>query len=235
MRKKIAGKLNTPPAQADFDVIPLGSLCRKVGGIFYRLHSTNPETGEPWPPLHFSRRGNSRFDPKSGVGTLCIAKTLPGALMELFDDHWGPVGSLGRSVTELTLAETWVSLVSLPRITLFDATGPNLSKLGTDGQLLTGKYSTTRKWAMSLMRHPDQIEGILYRSRHDPDRLNAALFERGLFPPVGCDPALTAEAVGSWRRKAGHGSMLIYGPAIRLRNHPELNEALMELQVARLP
>ncbi|MDB6153929.1 MAG: hypothetical protein JWL90_2382 [Chthoniobacteraceae bacterium] len=155
--------------------------------------------------------------------------------MELFDDHWGPVGSLGRSVTELTLAETWVSLVSLPRVTLLDATGANLSKLGTDAQLLTGNYSTTRKWAASLMRHPDQIEGILYRSRHDPDRLNVALFERDILLPVACDPGFTPEMIGSWRRKAAYGSGLIYGPAMTLRDHPKLNQSLVELQVARLP
>jgi hypothetical protein len=116
MRKKIAGKLNQPPAQAEFDRLPLADFCRQVDGVFYRLHAPDPATGEPWPPLHFSRRGNSRFDPKVGVAALCVAEKLPGALMELFDDHWGAVGSLGRSVAEQTLTQTWVTRVDVPSV-----------------------------------------------------------------------------------------------------------------------
>ena len=57
------------------------------------------------------------------VGVLCMAETLKGALMEVFDDHWGSVGSIGRSVTEMQLAQTWVTLVSLPEVELLDRSG----------------------------------------------------------------------------------------------------------------
>lgn len=234
MGKKTAGKLNQPPSQADFNTIALGGLCRNITGVFYRLHSTDP-TGNAWPPVHFSKRGNSRFDPTTGIGTLCVAASLAGAMMEVFDDHWGPVASIGRSVTEQQLSQTWITRVSLPNVNLFDATGANLSKIGTDAQLLTGKYTTTRKWTKRVMEHPQQVDGVLYRSRHDLDRLNVALFQRAAFLPATLDPALQAFEPDSWSRKAGHGRVLVHGNAIRLRDHPDLTPALIELQVARVP
>ncbi len=235
MGKKIAGKLNQPPAQADFNDLPLASFCRKRSGVFYRLHSVNRATGDPWDPLHFSQRGNSRFDPAGGVGTLCVAMTLAGGLMELLDDYWGAVGSMGRSVTEQTLRETWVSLVALPPVVLFDATGANLSKIGTDAQMLTGDYATTRDWASRIIAHHANIDGILYRSRHDPARLNVALFQRDALLPAILDDDLTPAVANTWRRKRTQGPALVCGPPILLRDHPLLHESLVELQVARLP
>jgi hypothetical protein len=235
MGKKIAGKLNQPPAQVDFNGLPLSVLCGHVTGIFYRLHSSDPATGNAWPPLHFSKKGNSRFDSTGGVGALCIGDTLAGAMMEVFDDHWGPVGSPGRSVTDMQLHGTWVTRISLPIVNLLDATGPNLSKIGTDAQLLTGKYTTTRKWAARMMAHPDQIDGVLYRSRHDLSRVNVALFQRASFLPPLLDPDLQPAEPDTWTRNAGHGAALVHGNALRLRDHPGLMASLVELQIARLP
>lgn len=233
MSKKTAGKLNQPPVQADFNKIALGGCCQRVGGVFYRLHSTDT-IGNPWPPIHFSKRGNSRFDPVTGAGSLCMAETLAGAMMELFDDHWGPVGSLGRSVTEQQLATTWVTRVSLPESRLFDAMGSNLSRIGTDAQLLTGKYTTTRKWTKRMMEHPDKIDGVRYRSRHDLQRINVAVFRRAGLVPATLDPKLQPFEPDPWRRNPGHGSTLVHGNALRLRDHPHLNLALVELEVAKL-
>lgn len=235
MGKKTPGKLNQPPPQAEFDRFALAGLCRKCHGTFYRLHGTDPATGDPWPAIYFSKRAHSRFDPVGGVGALCLAETFAGALMELFDDHWGPVGSIGRSVTTQQLHETWVSRVNFAPVVLFDATGANLSKIGTDGQLLTGKYTTSRRWVGRIMRHPAGVDGILYRSRHDAARSNAALFGRSTFLPAVHDPMLLADASPAWKRKSAHGQGLIYGPAMRLDAHPRLNPSLIELQVARLP
>lgn len=235
MGKKIAGKINQPSQQAVFDKIALAGFCIPVQAVFYRLHSTNPgdSDGNPWAPVHFSKRNNTRFDPKFGVGTLCLGETLAGAMMELFDDHWGPVGSLGRSVTGAELFETWVTRVSLPNVSLFDATGPNLSKIGTDAQVLTGKYTTTRKWALKMIRHPDRIDGVLYRSRHDLDRKNIALFGRARFLPAIHDPNLQPSEPNAWARNAGHGTAVVHGDAVRLRDHTGLQAALIELQVAQ--
>jgi hypothetical protein len=86
-----------------------------------------------------------------------------------------------------------------------------------------------------MMGHPNQIDGILYRSRHDPDRINVALFKRNSFLPSILDPDLDPSGLGAWKRKARHGNMLVCGNPIPLCDHPALNSALIELQVARLP
>lgn len=187
MPKKTPGSINPPPDQAQFDELPLRQLCRTVEGRFYRLSSLNPKTGQPWPAIHFSSRGHTRFDPRDGTGTLYLGETLTGIIMETFDDQWGPVGSIGRSLTARQLTEWWVTLVSLPTVQLFDATGQNLSKVGADAQLVTGAYEQSRPWALRMMRHPAQIDGILYVSRHDVQKRNVALFRRERFKSVILD------------------------------------------------
>jgi len=235
MAKKTPGKLNKPPPQAEFDQLNLEALCGEEDGIYYRLHSIDGKTGNPWPPLHFSKRGTTRFDPSDGVGTLYLAQSLQGALMEIFDDRWGAVGDPGRSITLRELREWRVTIMNPPKVKLFDATGQNLSKIGTDGQLLTGDYSVTREWAKRLMMHPHAIDGIRFRSRHDLDLINIALFDRaGRFPPL-LDVGLHESSKGKWKRSSPHGSALVHGPSIELRSHPAVNEALVRLQVAVLP
>ncbi len=50
--------------------------------------------------------------------------------------------------------------------------------MGLDARLATGSYKLAQKWARAFHDHPDQPDGILYRSRHDPNQQLAALFER---------------------------------------------------------
>jgi hypothetical protein len=233
MSKKTAGKLNLPPPQDVFDSLPMRPFCRVVTGRFYRLHSTNPATGTPWGAMHFSKRGRTRFDPADGLGTLCLGATLGGALMELFDDYWGPWCSIGRSITEDQLRTTWVSGVAIRDVLVFEASGGHLSQIGTDAQLLTGDYATTQQWALRLMQHPAGIEGIGYQSRHDPNRANVAVFERATPGGAAHDPALPATLSQAWTALAS--PKIVYGLPILLAEHPELDEVLVELAVKRLP
>lgn len=236
MKRKTAGELNAPPSQAEFDLIPLDRFCRKIPSrTFLRLHSTNLKTGAPWAPLHFSVKGTTRFDPVDGTGTLYVAFTLGGALMEVFDGRWGAVGTSGRSLTQMELREWWVSLVNLPAVSVFDATGGNLSKLGTDAQLLSGDYTVSRQWALRLMAHPHQPGGILFPSRHDPSRSNLALFHRPGLLPAHYDAALTFTEIQGWKKAGAHRGHMVHGPAVRLAMHPELDGELCELEVSLLP
>ncbi len=235
MPRKTPGKLALPPPQAEFDGLPLRRFTRVINGVLLRLHSSNRATGRPWDPLHFSVRGASRFDPSDGVGTLYVAQTLPGSLLEVFDDRWGAVNSPGRRLTTAQLREWWVSAVRLPTVELFDATGGNLSKIGADAQLVTGGHAVARTWALRMMRHPHRIGGILYASRHDLKRQNVALFRReGLFPERH-DPHLTPISVTARNRFDTADPGLEYGPAIPLVGHPRLLSVLKRLEVAILP
>ncbi len=73
---------------------------------------------------------------------------------------------------------------------LVDLTGPALSQIGADGRLTTGRYDISQQWALALHQHPEQPDGLLYRSRHDPSQLCAAIFDRAA-------DALTASPLGS--------------------------------------
>jgi hypothetical protein len=151
---KTPGKLNPPCPRAEFDRLPLSKWCSSVQGVLYRLHGLERKTGKPWPPVYFSRADRTRFDPADGPGTFYVGQTLAGVLMEVFDDMWGPVNSATRSLTQAQLREWWVTLVAVPSVKMFDARWPNLSRIGTDEQLLAGDHTLSRAWALSLAVHP---------------------------------------------------------------------------------
>jgi hypothetical protein len=233
MPKKTPGKLQPPSPAAEFNQLPLAKWCGPVSGVYYRLNSTNPAAGQPWPAVFFSRQDRSRFDPAAGPGTLCIGPSLAGAMLEIFDDHWGEVGSPNRAITQSELETWWVSLIALPETIVFRTEGLALSKIGTDLQLLSGDHATAREWAVRLAAHPAAIGGIAYGSRHDHSRQNLAVFQRPpLLSPVS-DGALKPGV--AWKRVAKHGKRMVYGPAILLGKHPDLMKAVTELEVGILP
>jgi RES domain len=235
-RKKVAGKVASPPSQAQFNKRALRKYCtRLTGKIFRRLHVLKPGTTTPWPAIYFSTDGRTRFDPVGGIGTICVGTSLGGAMMEKFDDSWGPAGDDSRSLTEQQLCETWETLVHLPDVDLFDASGGNPSKIGADAQLVTGEYTITRDWALLMMLHPDAIDGILFPSRHDLSRRNIALFARARFLPSRYDGNLSMANIATWAPNPADAGQVIFGPEKLLRDHPDLGPTLIELEVARMP
>ena len=203
--------------------------------VFYRLHSLNPATGTAWPPVFFSHLGATRFDPAAGVGTLYMGSTLVGALLEMFDDRWGPLGDLSRSLTQTELGQWWVTLLAIPSVTVFEAQQLNLSKIGTDFQLLTGDHAVAREWALRIMCHPANVGGILFGSRHDTTQRNVALFNRAGLTPAVYEATLLPPAAAHGRGLANVVGPLVHGPAVLLCNHPELKQALQSLEVAIIP
>lgn len=212
MALKTPGKLNAPVPQAEFDKLPLAKWCTALRGVFYRLHSLDLTTGQAWHPIYFSRAGRTCFDPINGSGTFYVGEALSGVMMEVFDDMWGPVGSITRSLTRAQLQEWFVTLVALPSVTLFEAHKGNLSKIGTDLQLLAGDPS-----------------------RHDNGRSNLAIFKQRAWLAGQLDATLLPPATGHVGRVIDDKGPIFYGPSILLRDHPELRPSLIELEVATLP
>lgn len=156
--------------------------------------------------------------------------------MEIFDDRWGPLGHPSRSLTRIELRQWWVTLVAVPEIQVFEADRLNLSKIGTDNQLLSGDHATAREWAGRIMRHPAGVGGIRYRSRHDAGQYNLALFLHPEWLPARNDPTLCPPAAGAGAVSAAPaGGKLRHGPALRLADHPGLGPALTALEIAILP
>jgi RES domain len=219
---------------ADSRIHSLAKWCNSGEGVFYRLHGLDPRLKKPWPPVYFSRDGRTRFDPTAGPGTFYVGETLAGVLMEVFDDMWGPVNSVTRSLTRKQLREWWVTLVAVSMSRVFDARGANLSKIGTDSQLLEGDHALSREWALRLAKHPLRIDGI-YPSRHDAARCNFAIFKKLQWLRTRRDAKLIPPAINHGGRTINPMGPLRYGPPVQLKDHPELKAALIELDVAMLP
>ena len=142
---------------------------------------------------------------------------------------------MSRSITKTQLQEWWVTLVAVPSVTLFAAQNAHLSKIGTDLQLLTGDYTTSREWALSLASHPAKIDGIYYPSRHADDRCNLAIFNQRGWAAPQFDKNLLPPAANHVLRTIGDKDPIVCGPAIMLRDHPELKFSLIELEVPMVP
>jgi hypothetical protein len=228
MPKKEPGKLHSPVPQSDFDRIDLQAMtCAVRPRRYYRLHGTDPSTGKPYECIYFSQKGSTRFDPPTGPGTMCVGETLPGILLEVFDDTWGAAGDPSRHLTAHQRANWYVSIVHLPSLRLFDATGINLSKIGTDLQLLTAEYRTTQEWALRIALHPANVDGIYYISRHNPQLKNVALFRR---------PWTSTRRMHGIKPRIKRSQRAIeYGRAVQLAKAKGLLEAATLLEVAILP
>ena len=73
--------------------------------------------------------------------------------------------------------------------------------MGLDARICTGDYRLAQQWAHAFHEHPDQADGILYVSRHDPQQKLAALFNRAR-------PLLTVRECGSFPDYMGGGGNL---------------------------
>ena len=153
------------------------------------------ETAGPWirshargfGPIFFGRSDRTRFDAPAGqFGVLYVAADVHGAFIETFGRNLGLrlLGMHDFATRELS------TITQLRPIRLVDLTSAGLSMIGADSRLASGSYDLSQRWALAFHDHPDQPDGILYRSRHDPSRLCAAIFDRAA-------DALTATSLGS--------------------------------------
>jgi hypothetical protein len=67
--------------------------------------------------------------------------------------------------------------------------GGGLQMLGLDNSISTGPYEPCSAWADALWRHPQAPDGVAFRSRHDPDQVCLAIFERPEMP-LRAEPAV---------------------------------------------
>ena len=127
---------------------------------------------------------------------LYVAGDFHGAFIETFGRLLGARGI----TTHRLAARTFAEVAQNRPLQLVDLTGPGLAHVGADNRLASGSYDLSQRWALAFYEHPDQPDGILYRSRHDPSRLCAAIFDRAA-------DALTAASLGSLADP--HNAMLL--------------------------
>lgn len=79
--------------------------------------------------------------------------------------------------TDLDIRDMAVLNNDVP-LRLVKAHGEGLSLLGTTAALSTGGYKEARRYSFELWNHADRPDGLIYSSRHNPDHLCAAIFDR---------------------------------------------------------
>lgn len=154
-----------PPADLATRSLPLLTTMQPWFRV-YRLRHT---------PVYFGRSGAGRFDlPRRQSGVLYVAADEVCAFVETLGHATGT-----RVITVSALrSRGLVELLVRRALRLVDLTGPGLAHLGADQRLCTGDYRMAQQWSLALFRHPDAPDGICYRSRHDPARLCAAVYQR---------------------------------------------------------
>jgi hypothetical protein len=156
----------------------------EIGSLWIRSHDRR------YGPIYFGKAGRGRFDAPSGqYGILYVAADVRGAFIETFGRE------LGRRVIDLDElnARAVARITSLRTLRRVDLTGAGLARIGADARLTSetaNRYALSQRWALALFEHSDQPDGLLYRSRHDPSRLCAAIFDRAA-------NVLTATPLGS--------------------------------------
>lgn len=155
-----------PPSDLARRDLPITALDR----AWHRIHWLN------YAPIFFGRRPLNRFDASAGeFGVLYVGATAGAAFIETFGHVTGD-----NFVQQSELLLRGISLIhSSVVLQLVDLTGPGLARLGADERLCSGSQPLARKWSTALYAHPSAPGGILYRARHDPSELCAALFDRG--------------------------------------------------------
>jgi hypothetical protein len=162
----------------------------KAGSVLFRIHKNQDRQGNPRGAVFYSRDNaeanvHSRFnDPKGRIleqrnesyGVMYAALDKLVALretVELTDS---------RLVVIETLEQQCLSRLYLRRdLILVDLSGAGLARIGADARLSTitnEEYQIPQAWSRAFYEHSDQVDGIYYRSRYDPNGLCVALFDR---------------------------------------------------------
>jgi RES domain len=139
-------------------------------GTWYRLNAVEFDSS-----LYFDRTGKGRFDsPAQGYGILYVGADVYASWIECYGRTHGAKG-----VSELGLRQRDLYAIDSHRPLVFaDLTGSGLVKMGADARLSSGAYTVARQWAQAAYEHPQRVDGIRYRSRHDDARYCYGIFDR---------------------------------------------------------
>jgi hypothetical protein len=153
----------SPPLELFNRKLPIKTLA--VGTIFYRVHQTI------YNPIYFGNSGKGRFDVPEGIIDLGIDEYVA------FRETIGRFSQYRLIHSDVLNQRRMTEISSDRQLSLVDLTGNGLTLLDADGRLFTGSYEISQEWAKKLQEHPEQPNGIYYRSRHDPSRFCLALYK----------------------------------------------------------
>ena len=162
----LPGPHHDPPPELSSVALPLETTDR----YWFRSHPAGRE------PLFFGRSQRNRFDaPDGSFGTLYLGQDEHCVFVETFGHSTGAADLVTLAALE---ARELSRIEPKRRLRLVDLSGPGLARLRADARLCTGSIFVAQRWALALAQHPERPDGIYYRSRHDPERFCAAVFDR---------------------------------------------------------
>ena len=147
------------------------------GEAFYRHHQKIHD------PIHFGKTGRYRFDDPG-----CPIPTSFGVLYAGADPECCLLESCGSTTGVPAVSGAYLDARAIAKMELTEplrfidlVSEGGLTRIGADGRLTTGSYLVAQQWSFALRKHPCKPDGIRYRSRHAPERIAYAIYER---PPT---------------------------------------------------
>jgi len=127
------------------------------------------------------RPGATRFVPApTDFEVLYMAQRKRTAFWEVYAKRLLPLVKEDRVLPPAVLTERqWINFEVPVGLLVFDATNiDHLRDIGGSNASFHGDWSASQAWAAALWRHPQKIDGMLYRSDKDTPYVCLALFRR---------------------------------------------------------
>lgn len=147
----------------------------EAGEVLYRHYQKIHD------PVFFGKKGAYRFDDPGCSAPGCFGVLYTGA-----DPECCLLESCGPTTGVPAVSGAYLDARAIARIELADeplrfidfVSDGGLTSIGADGRLMTGSYKVAQRWSAALKKHPSKPDGIRYRSRHAPERIAYAIYER---------------------------------------------------------
>jgi RES domain-containing protein len=114
-------------------------------------------------PIFWSRQGIYRFDsPDARWGVRYLASSIVSTLPEVFGDKI----NRRKPIDWKEIEQRSVWLVRTPdTLRGFELFNENLSVIGASLQCFVSSYPKSQRWGAALMRHPSDLEALVYMGR----------------------------------------------------------------------
>lgn len=164
------GPIPLPPVDLDERRLPIRVFSDVT---WYRGHKATHG------PIFFNTTRGRWTDPDHEFGTVYLGESAACSFIEAFNQQVQRT-DWGYFVSERVLAACCLCpITSEQPLRLVDLTsGLNLLQVGADNRICDGPHDVSRRWARAFWKHPDQPDGIYFRSRHAPELFSIAVFER---------------------------------------------------------
>jgi hypothetical protein len=174
---KLAATRRTYLPGSDFVGRPL--IGTTVSGTpWFRVHPTDKSA------IYFGKSANNRFTPKnSPFRVLYAGEDLPTALFEVFGDEMLENDCRIRGWRWMSCR---ISEMHLPPVSVCDLSDEQTrTVLRVDlASLLAPELEIPQEWALAVMNHRAEVDGIQYQSRFTSSKCLALFDRRGIGPEI---------------------------------------------------